>query len=76
MRQQLQTADGFFSSSKIELRIRFMDRQTDRSHICIAMALQRNRKGQKPIDLPIELLQLLAKPSSDIDESAENKGQG
>ena len=33
-----------------------LDRQTDRSRIGIAMTLQKNRKGQKPMDLPDELL--------------------
>ena len=66
---------GFcFSRSMIELRICFMDMQTDLNHICIAMALQKNRKGQKPMDLPVELLQLLLKPSN-IDESGENEGE-
>ena len=50
-----------------------MDRQTDRSHIGIAMKLQKYRKGQKPKDLPDELFQLLAKPLSVDDERAEDK---
>ena len=50
-----------------------MDRQTDRSHIGIAMKLQKNRKGQKPMDLPNKLLQLLAKPLSVDDERAEDE---
>ena len=48
-----------------------MDRQTD--GIGIAMTLQKNRKGQKPMDLPDELLQLLAKLLSDDDERAEDE---
>ena len=50
-----------------------MDRQTDRSRIGIVMTLKKNRKGQKPMDLPDELLQLLAKPLSDDDERAEDE---
>ena len=50
-----------------------MDRQTDRSHIGIAMTLQKHRKGQKPMDLPDELFQLLAKPLSVDDERAEDE---
>ena len=50
-----------------------MDRQTDRSHIGIAMTLQKNRKGHKPKDLFGELFQLLAKPLSVDDERAEDE---
>ena len=50
-----------------------MDRQTDRSHIGIAMTLQKHRKGHKHKDLPGELFQLLAKPLSVDDERAEDE---
>ena len=50
-----------------------MDRQTDRCRTGIAMALQKNRKGQKPMDLRDKLLLLLAKPLSDDDERVEDE---
>ena len=38
-----------------------VDRQTDRSHLVVAMALQKSRKGQKPMELPSDVVGLLEK---------------
>ena len=47
-------------------------RQTDRSHLVVAMALQKSRKGQKPMELPSDVIKMLKKSSYQDAESQDD----